>query len=279
MQRGVHGMARMGLGEEAERVSALDYGRLWSGDDLILPDGYGTLVQRFGANIPVRLATPVRKIEWSGPGVRVVTGAGALTARAAIVTVSVGVLAAGAIRFEPPLPSATAAGLEGLSMGALTKAGLSFGTQRFGLLPNSNLWDSLGPDAGFNFECFPFDQNIVIAYFGGDHAREVVKRGERDTLALLVERFANMVGPQARKAFAGGRLHDWSEDPYALGCYSHARPGRADARAALALPVAEKLYFAGEATAAGADGSFGAAMTAGGAFLAGEAAANAAARN
>ena len=64
-------------------------------------------------------------------------------------------------------------------------------------------------------------------------------------------------------------------DPLSLGCYSHARPGHAEARARLAQPVAERIYFAGEATAAGPDGSFGAAMTAGGAFLAGLAAAQA----
>ena len=57
-----------------------------------------------------------------------------------------------------------------------------------------------------------------------------------------------------------------------MGCYSHARPGHADARAKLATPVADRLYFAGEATG-GAD--FGGAMTAGGAYLAGQDAARA----
>ncbi len=277
MERGVSGLARMSLGEEPERVSALDYARLWSGDDLVLPDGYGALVRKFGADIPVRLSTPARVVSWGGSGVRVETDAGAFTAAAAIVTVSAGVLAGGAIRFDPPLPAETRAGIAGLGMGALTKVGLSFGGQRFDLPPNSNLWDSQGPRAGFNFECFPFDRNVVIAYLGGDHAREVVGLGERDAIELLLGRFAGMVGSSARKAFAGGRMHGWSADPHALGCYSHALPGEAGARAKLGRPVAEKLFFAGEATAAGDDGSFGAAMTAGGACLAGRAAARAAA--
>ena len=279
MQRGVFGMARMSLGEEAERVSALDYARLWSGDDLILPQGYGALVERFGAGLPVRLATPVRRISWGGQGVRVETDAGALSARAAIVTVSAGVLAADSIRFDPALPALTQSGIAGIGMGALTKVGLSFGRERFGLPPNSNLWDARGPRAGFNFECFPFDRDIVIAYFGGDHAREVVRLGEAGALALLLDSFAAMVGEDARKAFVGGRMHGWCDDPFAMGCYSHARPGHADARARLAQPVAGKLYFAGEATAAGPDGSFGAAMTAGGAYLAGQAAARLAAQS
>ena len=276
MLRGASGMARMSIGEEPERISALDYARLWSGDDLVLPEGYGSLVEAYGADIPVRLATRVLSIDWSGAGVRVVTDAGMLSARASIVTVPVGVLAAESIQFNPPLPAPTIAGIDGIGMGALTKIGLSFGDARFGLPANSNLWDSLGPRASFNFECFPFDRNIVIAYLGGDHAREIVRMGEAAAVALLVERFAKLIGPEARSAFRGGRLHAWCTDPLSMGCYSHAMPGHADARLKLAQPVADRIYFAGEATAAGADGSFGAAMTAGGAFLAGQAAARAA---
>jgi monoamine oxidase len=206
------------------------------------------------------------------------TDAGTISARASIVTVPVGVLASGAIRFTPELPADTRDGLGGLGMGALTKAGLSFGDARFDLPANSSLWDSLGPRAGFAFDCFAYDQNVVVAYFGGDHARELLHAGERQTLALLLERFVNMVGSDARKSFVGGRVHGWCTDPWSMGCYSVARPGQAGAREKLARPVAERLWFAGEATAAGDDGSFGAAMTAGGAYLAGVAAARAAAK-
>ncbi|MGN6466593.1 MAG: FAD-dependent oxidoreductase, partial [Rhizobiaceae bacterium] len=36
-------------------------------------------------------------------------------------------------------------------------------------------------------------------------------------------------------------------DPYARGSYSYALPGKADCRAALAAPVDDRLFFAGEA--------------------------------
>jgi monoamine oxidase len=39
----------------------------------------------------------------------------------------------------------------------------------------------------------------------------------------------------------------WGRDPFALGSYSYALPGHADARAALAAPVDGRLFFAGEA--------------------------------
>jgi len=268
---GARGLARMAVGDEPERISALDYARLWEGDDLIVPEGYGALAQRFGAAFPVKLSTPVTHIRWDGRGVLVESPAGSLSARAVIVTVPVGVLAAGAIRFTPELPVATREGLGGLSMGALTKIGLRFDGNRFGLPVNSNLWDESPGIGGVNFECWPFDRNLILALFGGDFARDVLAKGERVAVETMLDRLTAMLGPQVRAAFMGASVNGWATDPYAMGCYSHARPGEAGARAKLAQPVGERIWFAGEATAVG-DGDFGAAMTAGGAFLAGEAA-------
>jgi monoamine oxidase len=278
LRRGTMGMARMILGEEPERVSSLDYARLWSGTDLVVPTGYGALVERFGADLPVRTGMPVTALDWSGQGVRAQTAAGMIRAGAAIVTVPVGVLQVEGIRFTPGLPPETRAALDGLGMGALTKIALRFEGDRFGLPANSNVWDSLGERAGFNFECWPFDRNIIIAYLGGDHAREVVGDGAEAAYDRILERLTMALGSGVRKAWRGGSLHAWMNDPWSRGCYSHAHPGHADARAELARPVGERIWFAGEATAAGPDGSFGAAMTAGGAFLAGVAAASAIAR-
>jgi monoamine oxidase len=85
--RAVSNLTRMALGEEAERVSSLDYARLWAGDDYVAPDGYGSLVTRAAQGLPVRLGVTVRGIDWSGQGVTVDTDQGALRARAVIVTV------------------------------------------------------------------------------------------------------------------------------------------------------------------------------------------------
>jgi monoamine oxidase len=102
----------------------------------------------------------------------------------------------------------------------------------------------------------------------------VLGQGERGAVEAMLGRLSAMLGGDVRRAFVGASVNGWAADPYAMGCYSHALPGQAGARAKFALPVAERIWFAGEATAAG-DGDFGAAMTAGGAYLAGEAAARA----
>jgi len=44
------------------------------------------------------------------------------------------------------------------------------------------------------------------------------------------------------------QTHDWSRDPFARGAYSWVRVGGVPSQAALAAPVADTLFFAGEAT-------------------------------
>jgi monoamine oxidase len=268
-------LARMALGEEPQRVSARDYARLWSGADLLVPGGYGMLVQAYGAGLPVRLSTPVKTIRWDGLGVAAETHDGAIRARAAIVTVPAPVLASGAIRFLPELPAATRDALAGLGAGALTKVALKFeGGARFDVPPDSDIFEAEGSGETFDFECWTFGRDLVIANFGGDHARRITAGGETGTIAATLGAFVRVVGGSARKSFVGGSVHAWHRDPYSLGCYSHCLPGHADARMKLAEPIADRIFFAGEATG-GED--FGGAMTAGGAFLAGRAAARKAA--
>ena len=262
--------ARLALGEEGERVSAKDYARLWSGYDYLVPGGFGTAARYHARGLNLRLGTPVTEIDWSGRGVTVTTPRGVVTARKLIVTVSAGVLKAGGIRFRPQLPAINRDGLNGLGMGASTRAAMKFDGERFGLKPNSSLRVRYSERALLSFGCFAFDRNIVTCYFGGDHARGIIGMGEKDALQYLLSQFASLVGVNAKKAYVDGRLNGWWADPFTRGGYSHARAGHADARFKLATPVAERIYFAGEAVGCSHEGGDGGcAITAGGAYLSG----------
>jgi monoamine oxidase len=59
---------------------------------------------------------------------------------------------------------------------------------------------------------------------------------------------------RARREFAAGFAHDWSHDVFARGAYSYIAVGGGNARAILAAPVDETLFFAGEATSADGQG-------------------------
>jgi monoamine oxidase len=266
------GLTRFTLGEEPERASIADYDQLWAGDDYILPGGYGSLVARHGQGLPVALSTPVTLVRWDGRGVVIETPRGSLQARALIITVPVGVLKTGSIRFVPELPVATLEALDGLGMGALTKIALAYDPAKLGTIEAEDFFDISSNGGTTSFELRHRGQSgLALALLGGDHARSICELGERGAVDYALDRLGSMLGGNARSAFGQGRLAGWWTDPYARGSYSIARPGRLSARAALAVPIAERIFIAGEATAGGG------AMTAGGAYLEGVRAAGAAA--
>lgn len=266
LEAAAEGMTLLSLGEEAEHVSIRDYQMLDSGEDFVLPGGYGRLLETYAKGLDIALSSPVTEIDSRGPGVRITGPRGSLTARAVIITVPVSVLQAGGIRFVPEMPETTRGALDGLRMGALTKVALKVEGNRFGLSPWTQFFDqgsgALGADL-LNFEFWPFGRDLVIVFLGGNFARELSRAGEAIAVATVRERLVAILGREAEKAITGGRLAGWSADPYALGGYSIAKPGHAGARKALEAPFNGFVYLAGEANAGTAS------MTAGGASLAG----------
>jgi monoamine oxidase len=97
----------MDFGADYDEISIADFK---SAADLepnyFTREGFGALVARFGADVPVELSTPVRRIRWDVPGVACETDRGTIRAKAVIVTSSPAVLAFEEIDFTPDLPDA-----------------------------------------------------------------------------------------------------------------------------------------------------------------------------
>jgi monoamine oxidase len=266
-------LTQLSLGEEPERVSVADYDQLLSGTDYLLPQGYGALVARYGADIPVTLATPVTAVRYDGAGVRLETPAGTVQAKAALITASIGVLQARGIRFVPELPADLGDALDGLEMGALTKIAIKFDGDRLGFPNGAELYEAIDERSTISVDLWPFGRDFALFWLGGDHARHLCEAGEATAVEQAIARLAGMLGNDLRKHVVAGRLADWWTAPYTRGSYSVAKPGHALARGLLAAPVAGRLWFAGEATAGPG------AMTAGGAVLEGRRAARAIAQS
>lgn len=257
---------------DADRLSLRDWHtNLLRGANLSVPGGLGALVRRLlgPAAGPAHLATPVTRIDWGGAGggVRVETPSGTLAGRAAIVTVSTGVLAADAIRFVPELPSAMQGAIHGLPMGLLTKIALrTTGPDRFGLPDDTGLDSRLGPrEPPIVFQAWPQGSGHVIGFTGGSTAWDLARAGTAASLAFARERLAASLGARAAAGFVpGGVVTRWAGDQWIRGAYAYARPGHAGARAALAEPLAGgHLIFAGEACHVGLAGTVGGAMLSG----------------
>jgi monoamine oxidase len=208
-------------------------------------EGLGAVVASAAEELDVVLDCPVTAVDWSGERVRVTTPQGALECRAVVVTVPTTLLARGEPCFAPTLPEEYAEAFDGLTLGVANKVFLELAPGAMPLEGTANLIASDRTARTMSFSVRPAGQEIVLAFFGGDYARELERAGALVEAARdeLVRLFGADLGRRIRRATATA----WSTDPWARGSYSAARPGFARCRTVLARPVAGRVFFAGEA--------------------------------
>src|SRR4029079_4674284 len=95
--------------------------------------GLGTLIAKLGEQVPLSLSTPANRISWDRRDVTVETPSGKVAARAAIITVSSNVLAAGNIKFNPDIPKRTLDAAAKLSLGSYDRIALQMPGNPLGL--------------------------------------------------------------------------------------------------------------------------------------------------
>ena len=218
----------------------------------MIKEGYGTLVARMGAGLPVRTMIPATRVDWSGKGVSVETPSGTIRAKACIVTVSTGVLRANSIKFTPELPDWKLEAIGHLPMGLLAKVALQFDGERFGFAPNQWLTYRVPnemPAEACYFLTFPFDFDIMIGFVGGEFGWQLSAEGTDAAVDFALGEVVKLVGSKARDHFVRGYLTGWANNPWTYGAYAAATPGHHSARADLARPIGDRVFFAGEAVA------------------------------
>lgn len=220
-----------------------------TGDERLVASGLGTAITRLFADVPVRLATPVRGVSWRMPGrVVLTTDRGDVRARACLITVSTGVLATGSIVFDPPLPEEKHAAIAGLPMELLDKIALRFAPGALPSVQGTWLFHEAADGRLSDVLLCPFGSDLALMFVGAAEARRL----ERLPIGAVVDRalapLTEAFGASLRHALVAATMTRWGRDPWAHGSYSAALPGRAGARSALALPVGDRLFFAGEAT-------------------------------
>jgi monoamine oxidase len=261
---------------DADRYSLRDWRRnVLTGGNRMLAGGLGAFVARcLAQGVDARLTTPARRVRWGGNGVTVETDRGTLAARAAIVTVSTGVLAGGAIAFDPPLPASVRDSLHGLPMGLSFKVALpAAGPDRLDL-PDYCSVDRVAKKSGdpaMVLQFWPLGRAYAMGWIGGSMAWELQRQGDAACVDFMRNGLREIFGTRALTLFpgTGAVVTQWGADALHRGCYSYALPGHAEARGRLGQPLADgRLVFAGEACC-----EDGLAGTVGGAWLDGRRAA------
>jgi monoamine oxidase len=232
-------------GAEAGKMSLREYAVYHdSGVNQRMERGYGALIEAYAAPLDIRRDCPVTLIDHSGARVRVVTPQGELVARAVIVAVPPGVIATEALRFSPALPAKLDAA-QALPLGVADKVFLKL--DRPDDLPvDTRLFGSTTTIETGSYTLRPFGRPMIDGYFGGEFARTVERDGDGAFAAFAIDQIAAVLGNDMRKRLTPIAESAWARDPWSLGSYSYGNPGAEKARAALAKPVNERLFFAGE---------------------------------
>lgn len=217
-----------------------------------LDAGYMALVDFFVKQIQMQggkllAVAPVSRIHWQRGRVEIqIEGKDApLIADGAIVTVSLGVLKAGVIEFDPPLGEKTEA-IAQLQFGRVVKIILRFREPCWPEFAFIQAWD----------EAFPTwwtDPRgpVLVAWAGGPMADKLIGLAPPQLEALALATLQKLFPKQAgalRDNFQSSYYHDWTNDPFIRGAYSYLPVGGLDLPKLLAAPVGETLFFAGEAT-------------------------------
>jgi monoamine oxidase len=222
------------------------------------------------AGVAFALSTCVRHISWRPGGVAVEATdsrgrSQALQARAAIVTLPAGVLrhrgGETEVSFAPELPAAKRTALAQIEMGHVVKVALAFRTAFWERVASGRYHDAAffyidGQPIPTFWTQLPIRSRLIVAWVGGPGAIALSGVSAGDLIEMALHGFGKLLDENelARREFEGGLTHDWSDDPFARGAYSYVAVGGGNARAVLAAPLDDTLFFAGEATSSDGQG-------------------------
>jgi len=210
--------------------------------------GYGDLIERLAAGLPVRLDTPVSGIEQHANDVRVTTAAGTIAAKAAIVTASTAVLNSGAIEIGAGPARDLLTLMQNVPCGFYEKVAIAFDKDVFGSIeqPSVNILPVDG-SAPINFQFANFGNPMVIGHLAGSVARQLLAEGDAEMVEFAMQRLVAAFGSDIKARMVNAATTDWGSNPFVRGGYSFAKPGCAHLRHEMINADTGNLAFAGEA--------------------------------
>lgn len=238
-------------GGPIEQISSKSWqtGEKFEGKDVLFPDGYDIIFKNF-TGIDVKLSTVVTQIEYTTQGVIVTTDKGKFTGKQCLVTLPLGVLKKGDVKFTPELPDSKKSLISKLLVGSVNKVVLVF---------DSAFWDTSTQYFGYdsaekgmysyflNLRTFTPINGLVTFGFGNYGLRLESQTNEQisqDAMVFLRRMFGANIPAPTRIA-----VTRWSADKYAYGAYSFPNVGSTiDDFEKFGESVQNKLFFAGEHT-------------------------------
>jgi monoamine oxidase len=209
--------------------------------------GLGTLIAKLGEQVPLSLSTPANRISWGSRDVTVETPSGKIAARAAVITVSSNVLAAGNIKFTPDIPKRTLEAAGRLTLGSYDRIALQMPGNPLGLSRDDVVIEQSNSTRTALMYANMGGSSLCTIDVAGSFGRDLSAQGERAMVAFATEWLTKLFGSDAANAVKKSSATRWDAAPFALGAMSAAGPGGQASRKILTEPIG-CMYLAGEAT-------------------------------
>jgi len=237
-----------GTGKDLSDVSVMDRARAQDRSTIIgCRQGLGVLIARLGAQIPMSLSAPVSQIGWSNRDVVVETPAGKIAARAAVVTASSNVLAAGNIKFTPEMPKRQLEAATRLTLGSYDRIALQLPGNPLGLSRDDTVIEQSNSTRTALLSANIGGSSLCVIDVAGSFGRDLSAQGEKAMVAFAVEWLTKLFGNDLASAVKKSSATRWNASPFALGAMSAAPPGAQPLRKTLGEPFGN-VFLAGEAT-------------------------------
>lgn len=269
---------------DVHRVSAIALRDEWSANDedhqYHISGGYQKLIHYLDKNIclmggTIAMGAKVTEIRWQKGLVHIMLENGStLEAEKVIITVSLGILKQGSIRFIPALPEHVEA-FKHIGFGGVIKFLFEF-KEPFWDQPSSQVsgtrqlkklsfifsdapiptWWTQRPD---NFPLLTGWLGGPMSFAASNDPFQLYDQAQQSLCYLL-----KCDPSDIRSMLVHWRITNWNEDPLHCGAYTYPMVRTTEARKFLSTPVNDTLYFAGEGIYAGqSSGTVEAALASG----------------
>lgn len=222
----------------------------FSGQDLIVTNGYSTMIDHLAQDLEIRLNAEVNQINYSGEQILIQSNAGDYEADLVVVTIPLGVLKNKQVTFTPSLPAEKESALSQLEMNAINK---------FLCIWEDPFWDldlqyvGYTPEQKGKFNYYLnvrkySEINALMTFSFGNYSLETEQMSDAEINHEIMEHLRAIYGTSipAPKSLQRTR---WMADRHARGSYSFvSKGGNSSAYDQLATSVQGKLFFAGEHT-------------------------------
>src|SRR5437763_12512358 len=200
-----------GCGKNLDEISVMDFARSLERDaDAFCRQGFGALLAKLAADLPVQLNVPVTRIQSTRNAVEIETARGRITARAAIVTVSNGVLEAGKIKFTPDLPRRHTEAIAKLSLGSYDHVALELKVNPLQLQNDDLVFEKASNPRTATLLANESGTALAMVEIAGKLGRELAAQGEAAMIDFATGWLVDLYGADVKKAIGRTHATRWS---------------------------------------------------------------------